>query len=92
VRQRGGKIVHGFAVEGDCDATAVRSNTFEMEWPPRSGRMQSFPEIDRAAWFSLSEAWLKINTAQQAFLDRLADHLGQPSGGGASRKATDEHA
>jgi predicted NUDIX family NTP pyrophosphohydrolase len=72
VRQRAGKFVQAWALEGDLDAGAVRSNTFTMEWPPRSGRMQEFPEIDRAAWFEIHEAQVRINPAQAAFLDRLA--------------------
>ena len=72
VRQAGGKTVVGFALEGDLDADAIRSITFELEWPPRSGRRQSYPEVDRAAWFTLDEARGKLNAAQAAFLDRLA--------------------
>ena len=72
VRQKGGKLVHAWAVEGDCDAAAIRSITFEMEWPPRSGRMAAFPEIDRAAWFTLEEARQRILPAQVPFLDELA--------------------
>ena len=72
VRQAGGKTVVGFALEGDLDADAIRSITFELEWPPRSGRRQSYPEVDRAAWFTLDEAREKLNAAQAAFLDRLA--------------------
>ena len=72
VRQAGGKTVIGFALEGALDADAIRSITFELEWPPRSGRRQSYPEVDRAAWFTLDEAQEKLNTAQAAFLDRLA--------------------
>jgi len=71
VRQAGGKTVIGFALEGDLDADAIRSITFELEWPPRSGRRQSYPEVDRAAWFTLDEAREKLNAAQAAFLDRL---------------------
>jgi predicted NUDIX family NTP pyrophosphohydrolase len=71
VRQAGGKTVIGFALEGDLDADAIRSITFELEWPPRSGRRQSYPEVDRAAWFTLEEAREKLNAAQAAFLDRL---------------------
>ena len=71
VKQRSGKVVSAWAAEGDLDAEAIRSNTFAMEWPPRSGRMQDFPEIDRAAWFGLEEARERINPAQAAFLDRL---------------------
>jgi predicted NUDIX family NTP pyrophosphohydrolase len=72
VRQAGGKTVIGFALEGDLDADAIRSITFELEWPPRSGRRQSYPEVDRAAWFTLDEAREKLNAAQAAFLDLLA--------------------
>jgi predicted NUDIX family NTP pyrophosphohydrolase len=72
VRQSGRKIVHAWAVEGDLDAASVRSNSFEIEWPPRSGRRRSFPEIDRAHWFGMDEARRKINPAQAALLDELA--------------------
>jgi len=77
VRQKGGKTVHAWAFEGDCpvDFAAV-SNSFELEWPPRSGRIQQFPEIDRAEFFPIEEAKRKINEAQIAFLDRLAETLG----------------
>ena len=71
VRQKNRKEVRAFYGEGDVDADAVVSNTFEMEWPPRSGRMESFPEIDRAEWFDLDEAREKLNPAQADFLDRL---------------------
>jgi predicted NUDIX family NTP pyrophosphohydrolase len=73
IRQRGGKRVTAFAVEGDLDADTITSNTFEIEWPPKSGRMQSFPEIDRAAWFDLSAAHEKILESQRQLLDRLLD-------------------
>ena len=73
IKQRAGKIVTAWAVEGDIDASAVVSNTFEMEWPPRSGRTAEFPEIDRAEWFDLTTARTKILAAQQPFLDRLAE-------------------
>ena len=72
IKQRGGKVVQAWAAEGDLDAAAVRSNTFTMEWPPRSGTMREFPEVDRAAWFSLEEARERINPAQAEFLDRLS--------------------
>jgi predicted NUDIX family NTP pyrophosphohydrolase len=71
VRQKAGKRVIGFAVEGDLDVSAIRSNTFEIEWPPRSGRMQSFPEIDRAEWFDFEIANEKIIPGQRPFLERL---------------------
>jgi predicted NUDIX family NTP pyrophosphohydrolase len=71
IRQRGGKVVVAWAVEGDLDPDTAVSNTFEMEWPPRSGRVQAFPEIDRVAWFDLPEARTMIVAAQAPFLDRL---------------------
>ena len=73
VAQSRGKVIHAFAVEGDVDAASVRSNVFTLEWPPRSGRMQSFPEIDRAAWFTLDEARRKIVAGQRPLLDELAE-------------------
>ena len=81
VRQKGGKIVHAWAVEGDCDAEAVKSNSFTLEWPPRSGRMQEFPEVDRAAWLDLATARRKINAGQAALLDHLQQLLGDGSSG-----------
>jgi predicted NUDIX family NTP pyrophosphohydrolase len=69
IRQAGGKYVEAFALEGDLDAAAIRSNSFTLEWPPKSGRMQSYPEIDRAAWFSLTEARRKILPSQAPLLD-----------------------
>lgn len=71
VRQKAGKVVIAFAAEGDLDAEAIVSNTFEIEWPPRSGRRATFPEVDRAAWFGLEEARRRINPAQAPLLDRL---------------------
>jgi predicted NUDIX family NTP pyrophosphohydrolase len=73
IRQKSGKLVRAWALEGDLDATAAHSNTFTTEWPPRSGRVQDFPEVDRAEWFTLGAAREKINPAQAAFLDRLAE-------------------
>jgi predicted NUDIX family NTP pyrophosphohydrolase len=75
VRQKNRKVVTAWAAEGDVDASAVRSNTFEMEWPPRSGRRQAFPEIDRAEWFPLARAREKLIEAQAAFVDRLEERL-----------------
>lgn len=72
VTQSRAKVVHPFAVEGDLDPAAITSNTFELEWPPRSGRMQAFPEVDRAAWFTLDEARAKIVGGQRPILDALA--------------------
>jgi predicted NUDIX family NTP pyrophosphohydrolase len=74
-RQRSGKINLVWAVEGDFDVTGVRSNTFPMEWPPRSGRTVQVEEIDRAEWFDLATARVKIRKAQLPFLDRLAEGL-----------------
>jgi predicted NUDIX family NTP pyrophosphohydrolase len=71
IRQRGGKRVHAFAVKGDLDVQTIVSNTFEMEWPPRSGRLQTFPEVDRAEWFALPVAHAKILEGQRPLLDRL---------------------
>jgi len=75
VRQRNGKHVTAWALEADFDADHVVSNTFEIEWPPRSGRRQSFPEIDRAAWFDLDTARTKMIVGQAALLDRLLEHV-----------------
>lgn len=72
VRQSGGKVVRAWAVEGDLDPATAVSNTFEIEWPPSSGRMVSFPELDRFAWFDLPTARSKIIVAQREFLDGLA--------------------
>lgn len=75
LKQPGGKIVHAWAFEGDCDPSALRSNTFFMEWPPRSGQYQEFPEIDRAAWFPIETAKSKILKGQRGFLDELQEML-----------------
>ena len=71
VTQSRAKVVHAFAIERDLDPATIRSNTFELEWPPRSGRMQPFPEADRAAWFTLDEARVKIVAGQRPILDAL---------------------
>ena len=75
VRQRSGKRVTAWAAEGDLDADAVHSNTFTVEWPPRSGRTQEFPEVDRAGWFAPDDARRALVAAQAAFVDRLVEHL-----------------
>ena len=75
VTQKGGKVVSAWAAEGDLDADAIRSNTFTMEWPPRSGRMAEFPEVDRAGWFEADAAREKLISAQAEFLDRLLERL-----------------
>jgi predicted NUDIX family NTP pyrophosphohydrolase len=72
VRQKGGKVVHCWAAPGEFDPAGLRSNTFTMEWPPRSGADREFPEVDRAEWFDLARAREKINPAQAELLDRLA--------------------
>ena len=72
IRQQGGKVVQAWAFEGDCDAEALTSTTFSLEWPRGSGRRQEFPEVDRAAWFTLEEARRRIVPAQAALLDELA--------------------
>ncbi len=71
VKLRSGKVIQAWAVEGDCDPGAVRSNAFSLEWPPKSGRQQSFPEIDRAAWFGIREAKEKINKGQANLVEEL---------------------
>jgi predicted NUDIX family NTP pyrophosphohydrolase len=76
VKLKSGKLVHAFAVAGDLDPEAIVSSTFELEWPPRSGRISTFPEVDRAGWFGLDEAREKLNPAQAAFVDRLAGPTG----------------
>ncbi len=75
VRLKSGKTVHAWAVEGEVDAGQVHSNEFEMQWPPRSGKMQSFPEIDRANWFSVDEALQKINPAQARLIQELLEKI-----------------
>jgi len=71
----GRKTIHAWAIEGDCDPSAIVSNSFSMEWPPRSGRMQEFPEVDRAAWFTLDEARSKIHKGQVDLIEQLERHL-----------------
>jgi predicted NUDIX family NTP pyrophosphohydrolase len=76
IRQKGGKVVHAWAVEGDFDPAELDSNTFSMEWPPRSGNDREFPEVDRAEWFEPGAARGKLIAAQAEFVDRLLEHLG----------------
>jgi predicted NUDIX family NTP pyrophosphohydrolase len=78
VRQTSGKVVSGWAIEGDLDAAELVSNTCVIEWPPRSGRKIEIPEVDRGAWFALAEARKRIFAGQQPFLDRLLDQLPHP--------------
>lgn len=80
VKQKGGKIVHAWAFEGDLDPATIRCNTFRMEWPPRSGTWVEFAEVDRAEWFDLAQAREKINSAQAAFLLELSVLLSNVSG------------
>jgi predicted NUDIX family NTP pyrophosphohydrolase len=75
IRQKGGKRVFAWALAGDLDATAIVSNTFEIEWPPHSGKQQSFPEVDRGGWFPIAEAKKIINPAQAAFLEELEETI-----------------
>lgn len=75
VKQKSGKFVYAWALEGDIDADKIKSNNFEIEWPIRSGRFQSFPEIDKAAWYDIKKAKQKINPAQAALLDELHEFL-----------------
>ena len=77
VTQKAGKVVVAFAIAGDLDPAEVVSNTFTMEWPPKSGRTAEFPEVDRADWFTIEAARTVINSAQVALLDRLADAIGR---------------
>jgi predicted NUDIX family NTP pyrophosphohydrolase len=77
LKQRSGKVIHAWAIEADCDASQVRSNLFSLEWPPKSGQIQKFPEVDRAGWFSIPEARKQIIAGQVGFIDQLtsADYL-----------------
>jgi predicted NUDIX family NTP pyrophosphohydrolase len=76
IRQKSGKLVHAWALPGDLDLAGISSNTFAMEWPPRSGQLKEFPEVDRAQWFDPDEARAKLNPAQVALLERLQEALG----------------
>jgi predicted NUDIX family NTP pyrophosphohydrolase len=78
VKNKSGKVIHVWAVEGDLDVKQFKSNTFTLEWPPRSGRVMEFPEADKAAWFDLDTARQKLHPAQTPFLDRLAELLDLP--------------
>jgi predicted NUDIX family NTP pyrophosphohydrolase len=75
IKQRGGKVVEAFAVEGECEPEQLKSNTFEMEWPPKSGRQQAFPEVDRGAWYELPTAVRKILKSQRPLLDALEEAI-----------------
>ena len=80
IKQAGGKIVTAWALEGDCAAEDIRSNLFSLEWPPKSGNIQGFPEVDRAGWFDLKEARDKLLPSQVGFLERLEKAVGGPEG------------
>ncbi len=82
IRQAGGKVVHAFAIEGEVDPGAIRSDSFTIEWPPRSGRLRAFPEVDRAGWFALPEAQQKILKSQLGLLEQLALLQSRRSGPG----------
>lgn len=81
IRQPSGKRVHAWAIRGDCDAAAIKSNTFTMEWPPQSGQIREFPEVDRAAWFDLETAREKLHKGQVPLLDVFARKLGENQSG-----------
>jgi predicted NUDIX family NTP pyrophosphohydrolase len=76
ITQKSGKLVRAWALEGDLNADEIKSNTFELDWPPRSGQTKSFPEVDRAGWFTLERAREKLNPAQVALLERLKERVG----------------
>ena len=76
IRQASGKLVHVWAIEADIDPSTIQSNSFPLEWPPRSGQVLQFPEVDRAAWFDLAEARSKIHKGQVALLDEMKSKLG----------------
>jgi predicted NUDIX family NTP pyrophosphohydrolase len=76
VRQASGKLVHAWAIEAEIDPASIRSNSFPLEWPPRSGHVRQFPEVDRAAWFDITEALSKIHKGQVALLSELHRRLG----------------
>ena len=80
VRQPGGKVVQAWAVEGDCDPASLRCNTFMLEWPPRSGRLAEFPEVDRWAWFAVAEARQRILKGQLPLIEELIGSVGSPDG------------
>jgi predicted NUDIX family NTP pyrophosphohydrolase len=79
IKQRSGKIIDAWAVEGDCDPAVIRSNTFTTEWPPHSGHVREFPEVDRAAWFAIDDARCRITRGQRGFLDQLCQLLNRDS-------------
>ncbi len=86
--QPGGKRITAWAVEGDCDPESIRSNTFSMEWPPRSGKQSEFPEVDRAGWFSVATSKEKLHKGQVGFVDRLCEILAYDPSGDSQGEAT----
>lgn len=74
-KQKGGKLIYAWAAEGDLEVSSLKSNQFELEWPPKSGKKQWFPEVDKAAWFSMEMAGQKINPGQAAFIAELIEKL-----------------
>ncbi len=88
LKQKSGKLVRAFACEGEADPGALQSNTFTLEWPPRSEKIQEFPEVDRAAWFSLEEVHEKIHPGQAGFLEELARFLGEGGAHGLEVRAS----
>ena len=92
IHQKSGKRVIGWALEGDLDPATAQSNTFEMDWPPRSGQRATFPEIDRVAWYDVPEARRRIKPAQEPFLDRLAAALTDAGGSAAESPAAGDSA
>lgn len=99
IKQKSGKTVFAWALEGDIDPKLIKSNTFEMEWPPKTNKMQSFPEIDRGEWFSVPDAKQKINISQASFIDELINklhlipeqigHLSKPDSGEVGKSQLD---
>jgi predicted NUDIX family NTP pyrophosphohydrolase len=83
--QKGGKVVYAWAIEGDLDPATARSNVFELEWPPQSGRREGFPELDRVAWFTPAEARRRVKSAQIPFIDRLITAVGESPASGPAR-------
>lgn len=77
VRQKAGKLVYGWAMEGDIDPAGIQSNTYKMQWPPKSGKWQTFPEVDKGGWFTEMEAHMKINQAQVAFINELKELISE---------------
>ena len=86
VKQPGGKTIYAWSIEGDADAAALKSNTFSLAWPGSSGKIQEFPEVDRAAWFSIEDARRKITKGQVPLLDQLESRMKNTSGGASGAR------